>query len=130
MKRATRKSVSNWSCLIAAHEMVNFDHLELPNDHSTSDIFRDMPDIDKTTSRTHDIFGDMTKNDSFRDMPRALEDMPTDVFDKIPRAVTAREEKRLEQYHKKLDRDRALRKAQLESRRESNQVIYFFALTL
>ena len=48
--------------------------------------------------------------------------MPTDVFDKIPRAVTAREEKRLEQYHKKLDRDRAIRKAQLDSRKESEQV--------
>jgi hypothetical protein len=48
--------------------------------------------------------------------------MPTDIFDKIPRAVTAREEKRLEQYHKKLDRDRALRKAQQDSRKESEQV--------
>ena len=50
------------------------------------------------------------------------EDMPTDIFDKIPRAVTAREEKRLEQYHRKLDRDRALRKAQQDSRKESEQV--------
>jgi hypothetical protein len=81
-----------------------------------------MPNSDRAMSHTNDIFGDMTQHDSFRDMPKALEDMPTDIFDKIPRAVTAREEKRLEQYHKKLDRDRALRKAQVESRRESDQV--------
>ena len=101
--------------------MVDFDHLELPSDKSTGDIFRDMPNTDKA-SRTDDIFGDMKQHESFRDMPRPLDDMPTDVFDKIPRAVTAREEKRLEHYHKKLDRDRALRKAQVDSRRESDQV--------
>ena len=78
--------------------MVNFDHLELP-------------ETDRAPSET------------FRDMPRALDDLPSDVFDAIPRAVTAREEKRLEHYHKKLDRDRALRKAQREDRRESEQVI-------
>lgn len=76
--------------------MVSFDHLELPTDRAPSE--------------------------TFRDMPRALDDLPGDVFDAIPRAVTAREEKRLEQYHKKLERDRALRTAQKESRRESEQV--------
>ena len=76
--------------------MVSFDHLELPTDRAPSE--------------------------TFRDMPRALDDLPGDVFDAIPRAVTAREEKRLEQYHKKLERDRALRTAQKESRRETEQV--------
>ncbi len=76
--------------------LVSFDHLELPTDRAPSE--------------------------TFRDMPRALDDLPSDVFDAIPRAVTAREEKRLEHYHKKLDRDRALRKAQQESRKESEQV--------
>ena len=36
--------------------MVDFDHLELPSDKSTGDIFRDMPNTDKA-SRTDDIFG-------------------------------------------------------------------------
>jgi hypothetical protein len=63
---------------LKSHGLVSFDHLELPTDGAPAETFRDLP-------RALD------------DLPRALDDMPADVFDAIPRAVTAREEKRLEQ---------------------------------
>ena len=47
---------------------------------------------------------DMTADQTFADLKhnKTFEDIPSDVFDKIPRAVTAREERRLVKLQEKM----------------------------
>ena len=85
----------------------HYDHLDMSQD---THMFDDLDQVDKT-----------------------FEDIPSDVFDKIPRAVTAREEKRLIKLQEKLmienrKQEQIQPKDQTQDLSSETQVCWFFVL--
>ncbi len=66
--------------------MISYEGLEAVDDPVDSKTFDDLEDT--FSGMPTNTFKDMEKDNSFSDIP-------TDIFDKIPRAVTAREERRM-----------------------------------
>ena len=68
---------------------------------------------------TLDMSQDTNMFDDLSQVDKTFEDIPSDVFDKIPRAVTAREEKRLIKLQEKLMMEN--RKEQMQQKDQSPQ---------
>lgn len=60
---------------------------------------------------------------TFSDMPRTFEDIPADVFDHIPRAVTAREERRLLKLQEKLVQERLEKEQDSSTQKHCNKKV-------